>query len=133
MGRLVTFVARLVAREPGGGCLGGVLGPVGGDNAYPRGIGVSEQAALLVQGNRSGAHFTARKVQNPWLEADAAVYFVRPLAAPTRCAPGTPLTVRHVEIRKLADSATVFDLTDWSGADGYLVNIELGEFDVSPY
>lgn len=134
MGRLVTFVARLVAPEPGGGCPGGLLPAAGGGGgAYPRGIGVSEQAALLVQGNRSGAHFTARKVQNPWLAADAAVYFVRPLAAPTRCAPGTPLTVRQVEIRKLADSATVFDLTDWSGADGYLVNIESGEFDVSPY
>jgi len=133
MGRLVTFVARLVAPEPGGGCLGGVLPTVSGGSAYPRGIGVSEQAALLVQGNRSGAHFTARKVQNPWLRADAAVYFVRPLAAPTRCEPGTPLTVRQVEIRKLADAATVFDLTDWSGADGYLVNIESGEFDASPY
>lgn len=46
---------------------------------------------------------------------------------------GTPLTVHQVGIRKLADYATVFDLTDWSGADGYLVNIESGEFDASPY
>lgn len=133
MGRLVTFVARLVASEDGAGCRGGVLPAAEGAASYPRGIGVSEQAALLVQGDGTGANFTARRVSNPRARGQAAVYFVRPLEAPGECRPGRPLTVQRVEIRKLADSRTVFNLSDWSGVDGYIVNVQDGMFDTSPY
>ena len=133
MGRLVTFVARLVASEGGAGCQGGILPASEGSANYARGIGVSEQAALLVQGDGTGEHFTARRVRNPWTKGHAPVYFVRPLEAPSQCMPAKPLTVQRVEIRKLADSGTVFNLSDWTGVDGYIVNVEEGMFDTSPY
>lgn len=133
MGRLVTFVARLVASDERAGCRGGVLPAGQGTAGFARGIGVSEQAALLVQGDGTGGHFTARRVSNPWARSQAAVYFVRPLEAPTECRPGAPLTMHQVEIRKLADSTTVFNLSDWSGVDAYIVNVEDGMFDTPPY
>jgi cyanophycinase-like exopeptidase len=133
MGRLVSFMARLVAQGDGGGCRGGVL-PVGRRvEDFPRGIGVSEQTALLVEEDGTGKHFIAHRIRNPWTDKDAAVYFVRPLEAPSTCAPGQPLTLHNVEIRKLDNSGTVFDLSDWSGAKPHIVNVQAGRFDSSPY
>lgn len=133
MGRLVSFVARLVAQADGGGCRGGVL-PVGaGGDVFPRGIGVSEQTALLVEQDSGGSHFIAHRIRNPWTDRNAAVYFVRPLEAPSTCAPGQPLTLHNVEIRKLNDADAVFDLSAWSGATPYIVNVEAGRFDSFPY
>lgn len=107
-------------------------GSAEGPGRYPRGIGVSEQAALFVKGDTGGKRFTARRITNPWVD-EAPVYFIRPLEAPSLCQPGAPLTVRHVEVRKLADVTTVFDLTNWSGVDGYLVNVQAGNLGESPY
>jgi hypothetical protein len=35
------------------------------------------------------------------------------------CKPQTPLSIASVEVRKLADSVTVFNLTDWTGVPLY--------------
>ena len=64
MGRLVTFVSRLVASYPGPGsqqfgCSGGVLA-----NSAARGIGVDVEAALLVDWDPVNAHFSGRRVTN---------------------------------------------------------------------
>lgn len=130
MGRLIAFVARLVAPDSrSGGCPGGIL-----TAAAARGIGVDVETALLVQGNKSGnAAFTARRVTNPSTTTQSAVYFVRPLNPPTACASGKPLTMRNVEIQKLADSDTVFNLSDWSGLTGYTVDAISGELTSAPY
>ena len=131
MGRLIAFLSRL-GGGAGNGCLGRMavtqknLGGI-------RGIGVSEEAALLIQSTPDRHDYIARRVKNPWAEAEGAVYFVRPLAPPTECEPGVPLSIDKVEIRKLADSRTVFNLTDWSGVDAYIVSIDNGHFDISPY
>jgi hypothetical protein len=38
-----------------------------------------------------------------------------------------------VEIKKLADSDTVFNLSDWSGVTGYIVDAISGALTSSPY
>ncbi|MBA5687517.1 cyanophycinase [Rugamonas apoptosis] len=119
MGRLVTFVARLVARNGSVGCAGGVLPASSSGTATARGIGVGVETALLVQGNQSTGTTTARRVTNVSTTTESAVYFVRPAVAPSTCVAGSPLAMYGVEIRKLADSATVFDLGNWSGLPVY--------------
>lgn len=117
MGRLVTFVSRLVASYPGAGsqqfgCAGGVL-----PNSAARGIGVDVEAALLVEWDAAGAHFSGRRVtNNPAPASEAAVYFVNVTQGPTLCAAGKPLSIgaSAVQIRKLADSTTTINLSDWS-------------------
>jgi len=131
MGRLIAFLSRLDGGE-GNGCLGSLstmqkhLGGI-------RGIGVSEQAALLIESTEDEHDYIARRVKNPWSDTEGAVYFVRPLAPPSECEPGMPLSIGQVEIRKLADSRTVFNLTAWSGVDAYTVSVENGQFDIPPY
>lgn len=134
MGRLIAFVARLVAPDSGSGCPGGILGTGASSSATARGIGVDVETALLVQGNKgANATFTARRVTNPSSTTESAVYFVRPLNPPTVCAPGKPLTMTTVEIKKLADSETVFNLSDWSGLTSYTVDAISGTLTSSPY
>lgn len=129
MGRLIAFVARLVAPTSSFGCPGGILA-----STTARGIGVDVETALLVQGNKNtSAAFTARRVTNPSTTTQSAVYFVRPLNPPTLCASGKPLTMTTVEIKKLADSDTVFNLSDWSGLTGYTVDAISGELTSAPY
>lgn len=126
MGRLIAFVARLVAPNGSTGCSGGIL-----TTATARGIGVDVETALLVQGNKGG-NFTARRVTNPSTTTQSAVYFVRPLNPPTVCASGKPLTMTTIEIKKLADD-TVFNLSDWTGLKGYYVDAYSGALTSSPY
>lgn len=134
MGRLIAFVARLVAPDSGFGCPGGLLAAGTGSAATARGIGVDVETALLVQGNQgANTAFTARRVTNPSTTTESAVYFVRPLNPPTVCAPGKPLTMTTVEIKKLADSETIFNLSDWSGLAGYTVDAISGALTSSPY
>lgn len=134
MGRLVTFMARLVAPSSGFGCPGGILAAGAGSSGAARGIGVDVETALLVQGNKSNSGaFTARRVTNPSTTTQSAVYFLRPLNPPTVCAPGVPLTVTTVEIKKLSDSDTVFNLSDWSGLTGYTVDVVSGALTSDPY
>jgi cyanophycinase-like exopeptidase len=119
MGRLVTFVARLVAQNGSTGCPGGILPAASGGAATARGIGVGVETALLVQGTQGTGGVTARRVTNISTTTESAVYFVRPAVAPSTCVAGTPLAMYGVEIRKLADSTTVFDLGNWSGLPIY--------------
>jgi hypothetical protein len=134
MGRLIAFVARLVAPDAGLGCPGGILASGTSSAATARGIGVDVETALLVQENKStSAAFTARRVTNPSTTSQSAVYFVQPLNPPTVCGSGKPLTMTTVEIKKLADSDTVFNLSDWSGVTGYTVDAISGALTSSPY
>ncbi|WP_051293959.1 cyanophycinase [Pseudoduganella violaceinigra] len=123
MGRFIAFISRIVAPTvtPGGtfGCSGGVLPASSSGNKTARGIGMSVETALLVQGNGEGNPVTARRVSNPSTTTESAVYFVRPSVPPSVCLPKTPLTISSVEVRKLADSQTVFNLTDWTGVPLY--------------
>jgi len=123
MGRFVTFLSRITApvATPGGtfGCPGGVLPASLSGNNTVRGIGIDVETALLVQGNGVGRPVTARRVTNVSSTSESAAYFVRPSTPPTVCQPKTPLTIPTVEVRKLADSKTVFDLSDWSGLPIY--------------
>jgi cyanophycinase-like exopeptidase len=135
MGRLITFVARLVAPTTSiGGCPGGILAAGTSSSATARGIGVDVETALLVQGNKGANPFTARRVTNPSTSTESAAYFVRPSITPSECAPGQPLTMYAVEIKKLADSNTIFNLSDWSGLPVYkTVDVFSGGLTSSPY
>ncbi len=137
MGRLVTFVSRLVANYPSSGsqpfgCTGGVLG-----NNAARGIGVSVESALLVNWDPVNAHYTGRRVtNNPAPTTEAAVYFVNVTQGPTLCTSGKPLTVgaSAVQIRKLADSTTTINLSDWSTFPVYRsVGVTAGVLSPDPY
>ena len=137
MGRLITFVSRLVASYPGSGsqvfgCAGGVL-----SNASARGIGLDVEAALLVQRDPGSMQFTGRRVtNNPAPASEAAVYFVNVTQGPTVCAAGKPLTIgaSAVQIRKLADSNTTINLSDWSTFPIYRnVGVSSGTLAPDPY
>ena len=133
MGRLMAFVARLVAPSNGPGssfgCPGGILAA-----ANARGIGIGVETALLVQGKPGNAGATARRVTNPDTTTESAVYFLQPLNPPSTCADGKPLNMTTVEIRKLANSNSVFDLSNWSGLPVYkIVDILSGQLADSPY
>ena len=135
MGRLISFVARLVARDGATGCAGGIL-RAGSDNLVgARGIGVGVETALLVQGNGGSQPYTARRVTNSSTITESAVYFVRPLNPPTACASGQPLTMLTVEIKKLVDSKNEFNLSDWSGLprSTYFVDAYSGALTSAPY
>ena len=123
MGRFISFISRIVAPTlaPNGslGCSGGVLPASSSGNKTARGIGISVETALLVQGNGDGNPVTATRVSNASTTTESAVYFVRPSVAPSVCKPRMPLTISTVEVRKLSDSNTVFNLTDWSGLPLY--------------
>jgi cyanophycinase-like exopeptidase len=137
MGRLITFVSRLVANYPGSGsqqlgCTGGVLG-----NNAARGIGVSVESALLVNWDPVNAHYVGRRVtNNPAPTTEAAVYFVNVTQGPTLCTSGKPLAVgaSAVQIRKLADSTTSINLSDWSTFPIYRsVGVNAGVLSPDPY
>lgn len=132
MGRLIAFVARTVAPVKTAGCPGGILAVGASQPATARGIGVSVETALLVQGEGNGK-FTAQRATNPSTTSESAVYFVRPLNPPTVCSSGQALTMTTVEIKKLAESSTVFDLTNWSGLDGHSVDVISGALTSTPY
>lgn len=134
MGRLISFVARLVVPDGNNtGCPGGILTAGSAGSTSARGIGVGVETALLVQGNGKTRPYTARRVTNLSTTTQSAVYFVRPLNPPTVCASETPLTMTTVEIKKLVDSNTIFNLSDWSGLSSYFVDAVSGSLTSSPY
>ena len=132
MGRLMTFVSRLIAPVGASGCAGGILAagtsPINGARA----VGVGEQAALLVEGDGQRKPYTARRAVNPDLVMAGAIYFVRPLQAATTCQPGKPLTAYNMEISKLDDDR-VFNLSDWSGLPTYTIDVVDGVLSREPY
>jgi cyanophycinase-like exopeptidase len=94
MGRLITFMARLIAD---GQAVGGTV----------RGIGVTVETALLIENG------IGRKVGVP----EGSIYFLRSVARPEVIAPKTPLTFRNVDVRRLSGAGT-FDLQNWASYDG---------------
>jgi hypothetical protein len=137
MGRLITFVSRLVASYPGAGsqsfgCAGGVL-----TNGAARGIGVDVETALLVSWDTAGGHFSGRRVTNtPAPSSEAAVYFVNVTQGPTQCASGKPLGIGSaaVQVRKLGDSVSTINMSDWSAFPIYRnVGVSAGIVSPDPY
>lgn len=87
MGRLVTFLARIVNDGWAG---------------MARGIGIDVETALLVengQATRVGA---------------GAAYFLQTVGLPQVCAPKTPLTYQNIGVQRLSAGGT-FDLNNWAG------------------
>lgn len=133
MGRMLTFVSRLVAPVGTTGCTGGILSAGTSALNGARAIGVGVETALLVQGDGHQTPYTGRRVTNSYsTEADNAVYFVRPLQAATVCSPGKPLTALQFEIRKLNGDG-VFNLSDWTGQPAYTVDVVAGVLSANPY
>ena len=91
MGRLVTFLARLV--NPTDGWL--MPSAAGG-------IGVDVETALVVDNG------TATRL------GLGSVYFLKPTIAPTVCAPKQPLTFRNVMVERLSGDGS-FNLGTWRG------------------
>jgi hypothetical protein len=126
MGRLITFVSRLIQASSAAGqtygCQGGVL-----RNSAARGVGLGVESALLVAGkdrSAQGPKYSARRVTNVSTTSESAVYFVDLALSPTACAPGQPLTVptSSVVIRKLADSDRWIDFESLADVPEYQRN-----------
>ena len=120
MGRLISFMSRLISPYAGAGtqqygCAGGVLG-----NTMARGIGVGVETALLVQRNPD-LTYTGQRVTNISTTTESAVYFVNVTQGPTVCASGKPLDVptSSIAVRKLVASGTTINLRDWSSFPVY--------------
>ena len=91
MGRLVTFLARLIQD---------------GWTTESRGIGVDEQTALLVDGAGQAT-----------IAGRGAAYFLRTTGRPAACRAGSALQFDAVRVYRAAGSAT-FDLRAWKGTGG---------------
>lgn len=106
-------------------------------NSSARGIGLDVEAALLVNWDSVNLHFSGRRVTNtPAPASEAAVYFVNVTQGPTVCAAGKPLTIgaSAVQIRKLADSNTTINMSDWSTIPIYRnVGVTSGVLAPDPY
>jgi cyanophycinase-like exopeptidase len=121
MGRLIAFVSRLIAPYSGTslnstfGCPGGVLG-----NTVAKGIGIGVETALLVEGNAQGT-YTGQRVTNVSTTTESAVYFIDVTQGPTQCVAGKTLEIptSSIQIRKLANSTSTINLSDWSGFTVY--------------
>lgn len=96
MGRLVTFLARLVQD---------------GWMAQAKGIGIDERTALLVE--PSGA---------ATLVGDGAAYFVRTPGLPQICQPRTALTFQNLSVYRITGSGT-FNLATWTGSGGLVYSL----------
>lgn len=122
MGRLVSFMSRSIASSAGFGCAGGVLAA-----ANARGIGLGVETALLIQGDGSASlPFTGQRVTNISTTTDSAVYFVAAQTSPALCQSGKPLTVQNMRVKKLADSSSQFNLSNWQTLSG-----STSDYDVS--
>lgn len=141
MGRLVTFVARLIAPHNGAGCSGGIMLPAkaqklsgapGGD-IVARGIGVGVEAALLVSGDgQKGRPITARLVTNPTTTSASAAYFVLQQDYTGQCAPKKSLSGVTASVHKVDRSAPDFNLSSWSGGYApYTLSVTNGVMTVS--
>ncbi|WP_377703193.1 cyanophycinase [Pseudoduganella sp. UC29_71] len=97
MGRLVTFMARIV----NDGWASGV-----------HGVGVDVETALLVEGG------------NATRVGAGSAYFLRTVGLPEVCKPKTPLTYRNITTQRLSGSG-VFDMRNWASYDGGTVNYSI--------
>ena len=94
MGRLVTFLARIVED---------------GWALEARGIGVNEKTALAVEPNGDVTMFS--------LCTYGVAYFLQTPGPPEVCKMKTPLTYLNVSVYRMSGAAT-FNLTTWQGAGG---------------
>ncbi|MFZ2736604.1 MAG: hypothetical protein WBI20_14740 [Burkholderiaceae bacterium] len=125
MGRLLSFVSRLIGLDnSGGGCSGGILVPKVSQNlsAKPngdliaRGIGVGVEAALLVSGDgEKSTPIIATLVTNPTTTSNSAAYFVLPQNYPAQCAAGKALSGITASVNKVDRAKPSFNLSTWSG------------------
>lgn len=102
MGRLMTFLARIIAD-----------GWVGRADAV-RGIGVDEQTAVMVD----AGHASVLGV--------GAAYFLRPSIAASTIQAKKPLTFRSVQVNKLVAGGGSVDLLNWPAAPSYTLSVESG-------
>jgi cyanophycinase len=102
MGRLLTFLARIIAD-------GWVDRP---DAA--RAIGVDEQTAVLVDAGRAS------------VLGVGAAYFLRPSIAATTIQAKRPLTLRSVQVNKLVAGGGDVDLLNWPATPAYTLSVESG-------
>jgi cyanophycinase len=91
MGRLVTFLARIV-RD--------------GWATEARGVGIDSQTAVLVEGSGSGR-----------VVGTGTAYFLQTPGPPEVCEARTPLTYERLSVYRI-DSSGSFDLSRWRGSKG---------------
>ena len=125
MGRLVTFVSRLIGTDNSTGCSGGILVPKVTTNSLSptpkgdiiaRGIGVGVEAALLVSGDGGvDTPIMAKLVTNPTTTSSSAAYFLLPQNYPAQCLAGKPLSGVTTKVVKVDKSSPLFNLSTWSG------------------
>lgn len=99
MGRLVTFLARLV--NPADGWIA---------PSAAGGVGLDVETALIIDNG------VATRV------GIGSAYFLKPTIAPTVCAPKQPLTFRNVMVERLSGSGS-FNLMLWRGAGTTLYDL----------
>jgi cyanophycinase len=101
MGRLVTFLARIVKDGWAG---------------TAKGIGIDEMTALAVEPNGAVT-----------VLGSGAAYFLRTPGMPEVCQSKKPLTYRNLSVYRVSGSAT-FNLSTWSGSGGtaYSLSAETG-------
>jgi cyanophycinase len=91
LGRLVVFLARLMADRW---------------SIAPRGIGIDEQTAVLVEPDGSAGIVGAGQA-----------WFLRPTGSPSVCQPRTPLSFTGVELYRVRKTGS-FNLATWTGTGG---------------
>ena len=101
MGRLVTFMARIVQD---------------GWAAVAMGIGIDEKVALGVDEYGKVILFNACN------DGQGAAYFLQTQGAPEVCQPRTPLTYTGISVFKMT-VASSFNLRDWVGSDGIMYTL----------
>src|SRR5450830_198269 len=142
MGRLVTFVSRLIGPYYESGCSGGILVPKESQDlsAKPhgdiiaRGIGVGVEAALLVSGDGASSltPIMAKLVTNPTTTTKSAAYFVLPQNYPSRCVAGQTLSGVTARVVKVDKSNPEFNMSSWSGGyPPYTLTVTNGVMTVS--
>ncbi|HNM35718.1 MAG TPA: hypothetical protein PKI33_01585, partial [Anaerolineales bacterium] len=101
MGRLVTFLARIV-----------------NDGWAPqaKGLGIDEATAVVVEADGSAS-----------ILGNGAAYFLQTPGTPEVCLPKTDLTYRNVSVYRISGSAT-FNFATWTGSGGtaYTITAENG-------
>jgi cyanophycinase len=97
MGRLVTFMARIVND---------------GWTPMTRGIGVDVETALLVESGN------ATRVGN------GSAYFLNTVGLPEVCMPRTPLTYRNIGVQRLSGGGS-FSLSNWAGYGNVTTNYSI--------
>ncbi|MBZ0094574.1 MAG: cyanophycinase [Sulfuricella sp.] len=101
MGRLVTFLARIVQD---------------GWSAEAKGIGIDVETAIAVENGTASLFGTG------------AAYFLRTPGMPEVCQDRTPLTFRNLSVQRLSGSSGTFNVKNWSGNDttNYTLSAEEG-------